>query len=243
MRPTTVNVLHWLDSTALVLDYLRHALPQGQESVDCIGLIGSASLALLQNKDSIGPSWGPPSDYDVFVCGRWARNEDTFRSMVMQVVFMIMRREGNIIHEITPNYTTYGRLGVKRTLVNVHLTNIQHVLSFISCPDCKDLHEVAAAFDIDVCRVIYRPLTGAIECDDSVREHIKAGVAVVECFDFGREGLSRKNIRLLQKTLIRIWKYKNRGFKFLNEGGVEFRKQQSRRIMSQVTKADAAARP
>jgi hypothetical protein len=216
------DMLHprWLKNTGRVLEVLTHIIPASCSSRHEIAMLGSAALALLQEQDRIGPMWGNPSDYDFFVSGRFGRNETVFKNFMVRCITRLTDRG----YAVTSRQTkvAYARNGGKILIFDLTVAGLVGKLSFIQSPECDNVEEVAKQFDIDVCRVIYNIHECKLYCTKSVHEHIKRKVAVVSWVRFRDSGLSKDDIIQVQRVMARIVKYKERGFKFLNDEGVSF---------------------
>lgn len=221
----TVKEEKWLLETAKVTKMLEHCIPQKKHNV--VGMLGSAPLKMYQVEHKIGPTGWIPHDFDVFVSGDDGRTPRRFHWFVNKVV-KNMQEMFNVLWGET-SYTMYAKNGVEICVIDVKVRGIDKNISFVQCPTCRNLLEVADGFDIDVCRVIYDIHAKRFRCSQSVMEHIKSCQAVLEGFDFAATGITKKDATYVQKTMYRMVKYRERGFHFMNGGG--FRCVEKRRAL------------
>ena len=81
----------WFLQTGLLMELLRHVIPEEESLKRRVGILGSAALCLLQESRRVGPVWSvsgrearmgvttvTPGDYDVFVTGKNGRRGKDF---------------------------------------------------------------------------------------------------------------------------------------------------------------------
>lgn len=200
---------------------LKAILPadvRGKE--DYIAVAGSAPLFWLQRFENVGPIWpSGPADIDVFVCGI---HSDYFSGFVEQVLAKIAA-EHYVVTKMDRYHHSYGGLRGKLEICDLTIRSVQRKLSLIQCPSyAGGIQFVIDSFDINVCRVVYSIDKDEIRVAKDVYKSIKMFEATVADVPFGRGGPDRLVAKKVSKTIERMAKYRTRGFRFRNGGGVVF---------------------
>ena len=188
-----------------------------------VGLLGSAALAYYQLLRGIGPVWWkewPPGDFDFFLVGPRSKH-----GCEMAAVQVVRHFVASLEH---PEKVVWNRFAVQHTGRGVvHVNNLlfeSTKVQITECPMCTKLEDVAAAFDIDVCRVIYEPTEKKFHAiEASTKENIANGRAAVDSIYFEEEGHpSAVEVGRISQTLKRMRKHSERGFEFTGVKGVHF---------------------
>ena len=229
----------WFLQTWAVGEILRHVVPTAESTEGRVGILGSAALLLYQEENRTGPvwpgtrmskslsgsesegKWTKPSDYDVFVSGPHGRSKEAFLKFASDVVAKI-EGLGYVVKMKGKEFQMYTRGGRLIWIVNFYIGGVRNVVSLIQSPDCCNLREVLAKFDIDVCRVAYNFHERKASCSESVGAHIAQSMATVDSIPFTNGGPTLQDQRDVVRTMARILKYKRRGFSFPRCEGVAF---------------------
>ena len=203
---------------------LRYVVPMSPGSKDQIGILGSAALHWYQDERAIGPKWNVPNDIDLFVAGRWGNTTRLFILFVHRTLKRLTRAGYYFAVEYKKNrYAVPNRIV---HIVDVKITGLELTLSFVQSPCCANLREVANAFDIDVCRVIYLIHSCSFVVDKKVQKSIEAGRATVNSIAFCSRSYGGRITHVdrskVLSSMVRINKYLGRGFVLTNSGGVAF---------------------
>lgn len=199
-------------------DLLKLIIPKSCSVKNEVGIAGSASLLMYQEKHRVGPKWGPNGDIDVFVAGRFGRSETHFFAFVYRA-FSILSRIGETPH-LMDRYMSYGRHNLRFWVFDFEIPGVLGKISFVQSPDCDNLKEVVAHFDINVCRVVFNPCTKKFWCSRRVALDISKRAATVDGVVFSKHGPTDDDIVQVTRVLNRMAKYGKRGFRFANGGGV-----------------------
>ena len=249
----------WFNQTYALSEILYHVVPLEDSESHAVGMAGSAPLMLLQEKHRIVPVWRGevnvdssekdhlrskenlfPGDYDVFVCGPNGRTEDAFREYVRKLCVKL-EEIGWPVYDKRLYRHTYGKDDRPIMIFDLEVKHINCKLSLIQCPSCDKIQEVVEGFDIDVCRVIYHPHDGSIECRDAVIEQISNCTASADGCRFGESGPTVPECRRIFRTMMRVMKYMDRGFRFPNVNGVRFDVESNVVVWKNMNAADSAA--
>lgn len=228
----------FFEDAGTILDVLRHVVPEEDDQI--VGLLGSSALCLFQEAEHIGPKWGNPGDFDIFVAGKHGETREAFEkytqkiSSSMRLAFCpgaAFRLSGPHVSEV------YTRMNGKKVRVKDYKFGplLKARLSFIQCPDCKDLDDVAANFDIDICRVIVRIHSGRFMVGRQVRGHIAENRAHVDPLVFCGSGqIQPRHWKCVMRTMERMRKYQKRGFTMDNSAGVQFMASTAPKVKQQL---------
>ena len=200
---------------------LRYVIPRGLD--DEVAVAGSSALLWFQDEARIGPLWEGPHDIDVFVAGYHGRNGRRFRKFVRSVVKK-MRKADVVVDDKMCYEHPYCVRNKKVDIWDIVLVNVDNLrVSFIQSPGKASVEEVVESFDIDVCRVVYLIHQERYLVASSVRRQIEGGLAWADPQRFGEYGFPEPyDVQKVRSTLWRIRKYTQRGFRFLNGGGITF---------------------
>jgi hypothetical protein len=232
----------WFVESGALVEVLPHVVPEHDCINNEVAMAGSAPLAFLQEQYRIGPVWCAnaelddsledrehirrrenrhPGDYDIFVCGPNGRTEKAFKQYVNKVCERLDCIGWRVNSRSTYKHT-YAREGVPIVVIDLDLNRISCKLSFVQCPTCDKIQEAVEGFDIHACRVIYHLHDGRLECKEEVFEQIRNCVGLVDVIKFGTEGPSFRDCTRMFRTMMRVRKYMDRGFRFPNFTGVRF---------------------
>jgi hypothetical protein len=242
MRYNTGIQEAWFVESGVLVEVLPHVVPEQDCINNEVAMAGSAPLAFLQEQHGIGPIWSAnaeldykledqertrrkenrhPGDYDIFVCGPNGRTEGAFKQYVGEVCKRLDCIGWKVISRSTYKHN-YAREGVPIVVIDLDLNRISCKLSFVQCPTCDKIQEAVEGFDIHACRVIYHLHDGRLECKKEVFEQIRSNIGHVDVIKFGTEGPSFGDCTRMFRTMMRVRKYKDRGFRFPNFTGVRF---------------------
>lgn len=210
----------WFLEVNTLMDVLEHVLPPEDNST--VGILGSLPLLLYQEQHRIGPKWETPSDMDVFVSGKPAKEDSVFDAYIEQTIRRMIELYG---HVVTPvgDYHTYTRIQGRMVHVKDYMIGgMEMKLSFIQCRDCSNLADVAESFDISVCRVIYQFHSKTLTCSSNVHDDISRSQATVDGIVLSEGLITKRDWVAVIRTMKRMRKYQKRGFSMVNGGAVVF---------------------
>ena len=154
-----------------------------------------AEYALFETE----PAW-VPGDIDVFVL----YPESMFETLVATFMAHHVDSIGSAIRK---------RRNVVDIVLNPSLS-CEPALSFVRCLSAGNDRDVIGQFDIDVCKVVINRFDGVLQV--KVAEDVLAQIRDRQMHCFVRKRTPRSLQYPLQKTLLRMMKYRSRGYKCMS---------------------------
>lgn len=201
---------------------LKQMIPNEYSLSREVAVSGSSALLWWQTEQRIGPEWEGPNDVDVFVAGRPGSNGEVFTMFVNAVIDNVESKGIKIAHLRGKN-STYIVRGRRTNIVDVRISGCKFKMSFVQCPLANNIDEVVACFDIDICKVIYHIHDGSFSVAACVERSICLGTAEISSIRLDEHGPSQFDMARVKKTLERMKKYKERGFKFTHGNAIVFK--------------------
>ena len=155
-------------------------------------------------------------DIDIFVIGEAAIDEENFHNFVNAAVDRL-KDSGHYIRKIKARRWNYTNAGMWMWLVDVYVRGMKQYLSFIQKSGLYNIQHVIDDFDINVVQVVYDIQKDKATASYEVANAIRTKTArVVRPFVFLTTVPDVNEEAYLCRTLHRIQKYNNRGYKFMN---------------------------
>ena len=197
---------------------LKVIIPADGYADDAIAVAGSAPLFWLQRFGEVGPVWfGGPKDIDIFVCGKYAHN---FEALVEHVKVKL-EAEHYYIVDVRNYVHNYACATGKVRICDFTISSFHRKLSLIQCPFNDSIEDVIDSFDLNVCRVVYSNGKDELRVAREVYKSIRKKEAVVDSVYFPG-GVNAFQGTKVQRTIERMEKYRSRGFRIVNGGGIVF---------------------
>lgn len=204
---------------------LRYVIPRSSTRSDEVAIAGSAALHWYQRQEGIGPSWSGIGDIDIFVSGQHGTTVSQFKRFLTSVIENLLASEHQIAAFKCYPLRLYGAASSRNIIIcDIEIVGIDLKLSFVQSPGSANVSSVVDGFDIDICQVRYDIHRQTYHVRNQTRDNIRRRRAVVFplVFDSSNGDISPADRTRVRKTLQRIKKYHDRGYKFVNGGGLNF---------------------
>ena len=192
---------------------LKDVVPADLSRLGIVGVSGSAALHWCQHDLMVGPQWGPPKAVDVFVCMNdydYASFVSSFRKALHKLchAFAIGK------HSMPASFS-----GPEHTVNRVRHLGFRAEICLVQSR-CASLTTTVRRFNSNVNRVIYDIHECTYKVEDAVRCAIERGVVIIQNMSFTDNTMH--DIACICQTIIAATKYRRRGFRIQNHGGVIF---------------------
>lgn len=213
-----------MEEAKRVQTLLAGAIGAEESLRDWINVAGSSALHWYQLSEGLCGSdparhW-LPNDVDVFCCNVIGRTDEAFTRYASEAISRIVEL-GHTIERVTQHRNRYVDDEHEILIVRVKVAGIDTALSFIQRPGHDSVTEVVEAFDIDICKVLYRIHQRAnpgspIQMSANTEDAIRSMQARCKTFHFKGHSPTSFEVDKFANTLVRMQKYARRGFTFLD---------------------------
>ena len=195
-----------------------------------IMIAGSAPLLLLENilkfssdgnlrgrwmnRDNI--EWNS-NDVDIFVGG--ATGETGFNTFAYNFTRALKEVSRDMGHRLMKRRHFHHEYIIENRFVQIidyQFANVGLKLQTIQSPVHDNAGEVVHAFDIDIAKVMYNPITGLLHAPLKTILNVDKGIANVIDFTFHDNAPNLFELSRVNSTFGRLRKYSLRGYTFLN---------------------------
>ena len=172
-------------------------------------------LAVYRETRDLADTFWQANDADYFIC---IDDDDEFMKRVGVIIAglrIAVATHGRTVHVSEPRRNPYADGDRTILIIDVHVSDIDPVISFVQAPSKRRMENVIDDFDFDIVRVIFDPRTQLILTYEPVTESILRGKAnLTRSFLVTPGAPTMWEATRISSTLKRMVKYGERGYTF-----------------------------